>query len=483
MAFKIKDNLDLYGNQLLNFALQSDSGFPQSPQVGHIFNYTGTGVMANHAVMCVDETTKAFKALAFVDEIATNTAFTELAERVLTIEKALGEDTANVIDTWEEIQNFLKDINANDANLMTMLNSKLDKSGGTITYEGDSGVRLFSTNLSSNYLWFEGIVNGSKVNLGALGMRGYNNPAYVSPTGFVYGILHEGNYSSYALPKSGGILTSSVLEVLGINTTNNTKNAGIGWYNNGTRIGVLRLVGDMRAQIYDATFNESVDIITTGNIGKYAPIYNANGNVLIGTTEDKGAKLQVEGKVFVNRYGAENLSGGADIVLNKAGNYYVGIGSASSDKTSFAIGRLSTITDAWVNEDIVISDNGYVKVDCPLIISGAVTMSSTLSVDGNTHIKGNLIVDGEVSAGGAGQEGESGDGGAEVIDKELAKGQSSYTIPNTIGRSAVAVSLYEWNANNGSWDMCLADIAVKDATITVTFGSATSVNHKLVAVG
>ena len=109
MAFKIKDNLDLYGNHLLNFALQSDSGFPQSPQVGHMFNYTGTGVMANHAVMCVDETTKAFKARAFVDEIATNAEFVELKEKV---DLLIGDDvdTDTIIASWKEVQAFLADI-------------------------------------------------------------------------------------------------------------------------------------------------------------------------------------------------------------------------------------------------------------------------------------------------------------------------------------------------------------------------------------
>ena len=85
---------------------------------------------------------------------------------------------------------------------------------------------------------------------------------------------------------------------------------------------------------------------------------------------------------------------------------------------------------------------------------------SKTTINGDLHVTGNIIADGEVSAGGAGQEGESGDGGAEVISQQLAKGQSTYTITNTIKRSDIAVSLYEWNANNGSWDMCLADISV-----------------------
>jgi hypothetical protein len=72
-----------------------------------------------------------------------------------------------------------------------------------------------------------------------------------------------------------------------------------------------------------------------------------------------------------------------------------------------------------------------------------------------------------------------------VIDAPIPSGVTTHTIPNTIGRSAVAVSLYEANVINGQtiWSLCLADIEVTDTQITVTFGSATSVNHKLVAVG
>ena len=107
----------------------------------------------------------------------------------------------------------------------------------------------------------------------------------------------------------------------------------------------------------------------------------------------------------------------------------------------------------------------------------------TVDTSGNVHIKGDLVVDGEVSAGGAGEEGASGSGGAEVLTQTLTSGGQTYTIPNTIARTDIAVSLYEWNGTGNSWDMCLADISVKADVITVTFGSTTTVNHKLVAIG
>ena len=138
MAFPFKTGGDFYNCEAQRMRLHNLGANPTETATGLMYFNTGTSNLGKHAV--VHDGTN-FKALAFVDEIASNTAFTQLAERVLAIEKALGEDTANVIDTWEEIQNFLKDIDDNDANLMTMLNSKADKtqlegylplSGGTI---------------------------------------------------------------------------------------------------------------------------------------------------------------------------------------------------------------------------------------------------------------------------------------------------------------------------------------------------------------
>lgn len=229
------------------------------------------------------------------------------------------------------------------------------------------------------------------------------------------------------------------------------------------------------AMMYEGTVNT---LLHSGNIGEYkagglahsngtiGAIINSSGNVTIGDQDLAGTSVKLfvsgdtrfDGQTRINGsmrfYGKSGIS--SDIYLN---NQSVG-------------GLLFTYSDK--KPLLLVSSNIGIGTDNP---------QKKLHVVGDLYVEGNIIATKEVSAGGAGQEGESGDGGAEVIDKELAKGQSSYTIPNTIGRSAVAVSLYEWNANNGSWDMCLADISVKDATITVTFGSATSVNHKLVAVG
>lgn len=583
MAFPFKTGGDFYNCEALRMRLHNLGANPTETATGLMYFNTGASNLGKHAV--VHDGTN-FKALAFVDEIATNTAFTELADRVVTIEKALGEDTANVIDTWEEIQNFLKDINANDANLMTMLNSKLDKSGGTIEgtntspliintsattevglrfnmneksvawvgYTPNTGMYLYSygtgsgthklglsdagvgfldsntllhsgnyaTEIGDYYLKSSGgtIEGGSDAlkikragsylssigfynsdsKLGSLGFVWGNAPAFFHTDGNYYLLLHSGNIGDYALKTDGSNLMSG--------------DNGLRWSNDLDfdllRMG-LRTYMSSNGTSVDGVFpstNYGTVLHVGNNVPKYAfqlasPI-NADGLFYRGyfTSANKwldwkqiaftdsnvasATKLQAARTIWGQSFdGTGNVDGalymgGRDVLSKKPVALYIGYESASDDSLpTYLWGKGIHFINSGGQSRMLVTDEGNVFIGT----SNELKSGAKLQIKGDVYVDGNIIATKEVSAGGAGQEGESGDGGAEVIDKELAKGQSSYTIPNTIGRSAVAVSLYEWNANNSSWDMCLADISVKDTTITVTFGSATSVNHKLVAVG
>ena len=188
MAFPFKTGGDFYNCEAQRMRLHNLGANPTETATGLMYFNTGTSNLGKHAV--VHDGTD-FKAIAFVDEITTNTAFTELANRVLTIEKALGEDTANVIDTWEEIQNFLKDIDDNDANLMTMLNDKLSLSqGGVMTGTIKVGVYDAFGQTGGNFY---------------LGTPKYPLLLRSSGTTTINGntLLHSGNYNSYC-PKLDG---------------------------------------------------------------------------------------------------------------------------------------------------------------------------------------------------------------------------------------------------------------------------------------
>lgn len=557
MAFKIKDNLDLYGNQLLNFALQSDSGFPQSPQVGHMFNYTGAGVMANHAVMCVDETTKAFKALAFVDEIATNEAFTELAGKVEDIEKALGTDSKDVLDTWAEVQDFLKNINENDADLMTMLNSKLDTKGGemtgAITMSLDKENRTYP--IKFNDASWIGFLFQEKEEL----YWGHSATAANANL-----ILHSGNIGEHALKTdgsnkmTGGISwdnsTSSTWELIGTGNNNgirilNTTGASSAGAPSKYAVGLLVSGYYGFCLAYDVSkksmkinggsegftdwktiaFTDSTVAAANVLMSKTGVQYSYNFNtdkIFVFGNGVEGYKAYIDGSVISLRYGANNATG---FILNSSGNVTIGAEDKAGTSAKLyvdgdihlGIARLCSIGAPYSASDPVLynriaigssydgikyysgSWTGDVDKISHEFIVGGVNMSALaitnggnvgigtadpkkkLHVVGDLYVDGNIIATKEVSAGGAGQEGESGDGGAEVISQPLAKGQSTYTITNTIKRSDIAVSLYEETVINSQtiWSLCLADIEVTNTTITVTFGSATSVNHKLVAVG
>lgn len=272
MGMKLKSGADLCGFQLINFCVQGEASAPSDAALGRKYFHTNatddvaTGIsLLNRERIYLGE--GAWRATAYLDDIAAIQT---------KLDMILGDvDLDGVIENMNEVIKFLED-NKDTENLMALLNNKLDKSGGgTITYEGDSGVRLSSTNLSSNYLWFEGIVNGSKVNLGALGMKGYNNPAYVSPTGFAYGILHEDNYSKligdYYLKSSGGTISNADYAPLTIHRNKTDYDSAIKFSNvTNSVLGYIGFKGDTKVPYYSPDGTTYNTLIHSGNIGEYA---------------------------------------------------------------------------------------------------------------------------------------------------------------------------------------------------------------------
>lgn len=131
-------------------------------------------------------------------------------------------------------------------------------------------------------------------------IRSNVTPIYSNGTN-EYTMLHSGNYSSYALPLSGGTIKNNAYGALEIKRINSvTGFSAIKYTNDAGVLGYIGVGGTESDFPLQPTFYNgatSYGLIHSGNIGSYAPVYNSNGNILIGSTTDNGKKLQVEGTI------------------------------------------------------------------------------------------------------------------------------------------------------------------------------------------
>ena len=125
-------------------------------------------------------------------------------------------------------------------------------------------------------------------------------------------LIHSGNYSSYALPKSGGMIESTNTNTpLSINGGGDW--VGIGYFSNSSKLGYLGIWNDYRPIFIDASWNV-YNLIHSGNIGSYnagsadrlATFYSENINYgsyitdlrLIHTTDGNGVSNGFPGDYF-----------------------------------------------------------------------------------------------------------------------------------------------------------------------------------------
>lgn len=170
------------------------------------------------------------------------------------------------------------------------------------------------------------------------------------------------------------------------------------------------------------------------------------GNVLIGTTDDNGAKLNVGGRIEAT--GSITTKDRLEVYGSQP---YIDFhyGNSTKDYTTRLIEQTK----------------------------------GTLKLVGNIHVTGNIIADGEVSVGGRAEEGGNAGGGgaAEKITATIEVGLKFKEISHTLGDNVI-VQVYEWNANGQTWDMVLTDVETTTNLVTVRFGNETDVPHKVVII-
>lgn len=199
--------------------------------------------------------------------------------------------------------------------------------------------------------------------------------------------------------------------------------------------------------------------------GKNVLLMPSGGSVLIGTTTDNDEKLHVKGNVrateiFVGtesqRYGRFTWasSGTADLVAESGNVLRLGVGSTRSMRIE---------TDGLIN---LLTDT---------------------TITGDLHVTGNIIADGEVSAGGAGEEGDTGTGtgggDALIYSQEFTPTTTSITITHNLSATK-GVIVQVWEKNGNYWDMVLVDVEEVDTnTVTLFFGKTETTVHKVVIMG
>ena len=381
---KIKDTLDLCGWGLHNFCIQNHDDLEtlQNLGLGRKIFYTGNSNDKHHREVIYDGSTWRISAyMSDVDELrglitalenATDEEIEALKGRATTTEgnlatlrsefdalnKALNEDTAGTIDTWNEIQNFVgkydgsEDLETILSRMNAEIDTKLNKAGGTIS--GD--VQISSSTWAKQL-----ILNNSSSQ--AAGVRFHVKDAmmgiiYVNDSHKLFfhdgttanlEILHQGNFANligdtylktdgsnamtnglrlytfgsgsvnvpttdgvfiYRGPNTGGVdvsLPNDYTNVLNIGGPNSYSNLQLAWYRS---IGVVRLharVGEEKGYsawkeiIHEGNYS---DLITTLNNNLNVPSITIGG---IRLSVENGL-LKIEGSAFAT---GELAAGGA----------------------------------------------------------------------------------------------------------------------------------------------------------------------------
>lgn len=461
------------GRKILYTGTNTDRNYREMIYIGNSIG--GDGWRTTAYMSDVDELRGLITALenATDEEIeALKGRATTLEGRVDTIDNMLNvENSQTVVDTWEEVKKFLASV-SEETDLITLLNGKANAG----IENGKGYVALPYANNKQAFIFYNGGFEWSLTNEGWTG---------------TYRILHLGNYSDYALPLTGGTIRNSGAYLLEIDRTDGKP--AILFSHNGSPLGYLGYdtEGNPIAHVNSVSnillhSGNYSDLITTlngnlsvgGNVGigvdNPQNALDVNGNVDIKYMLSVGThvltpKIKSNTGIDITAYDGDASS---SIYLDKgvlraysSGKNLIDLGSSTirwkgiysgtgdfSGNVTIAndFGVLSKTTDGSVVQmvGITTSNKFYLGTDAAIqngipsflfgktidfIVGNSLVerkVAASFDADGNLHVFGNIIADGEVSAGGAGTEGNGGAGGFSLYE---SWGTSAPTEPLALG--------------------------------------------------
>ena len=304
----------------------------------------------------------------------------------------------------------------------TLANTYLPLTGGTITGGGNYPLSINTTStenilrfyVSSSqvaaFAWQSGTygvymqnaaVSGTPyVNIASDGVFKYNN---------AYPFLHSNNYSSYALPLTGGTLNGTVAEVFKINTSN--ENNLIQFQSGGSIIGDVGYVTGGYGMILRnraVTGLPFINIASDGNL-KYnnTYLYYHSGNSNSTSVAWSASSLTLNGAIS----GATNISASNGIIAggDTSGVYFGsakgGLGSSYTGGLAYVYGNNPLYFYTASTQRMIVTGEGKVGIGtptpaCALDVSGEVSASTKLTsrawfINTDTYVsRGNLITGG-----------------------------------------------------------------------------------------
>lgn len=109
---------------------------------------------------------------------------------------------------WNAVQNRPTFLSQFTDDILTGKNILL--SGCTIEAQGIADFTIYRKGSDISAIHFYNTQNGQKVDVGYLGATANRKPVYIDSGGANYDLLHSNNYSSYALPLSGGTVNGNL---------------------------------------------------------------------------------------------------------------------------------------------------------------------------------------------------------------------------------------------------------------------------------
>lgn len=204
-------------------------------------------------------------------------------------------------------------------------------------------------------------------------------------------------------------------------------------------------------------------------------LINSSGNVLIGTPEDNGAKLQVSGDITAD------IMRGKGIELSYSTSYIdFHYGNDTGDYTTRLIeytkGILDIVGGASVHNDLAVFGKsalmGNVGIGLP-------------NPEHKLHVGGDIVANGTIACKGIAAEGS--EVGMGTVDKKVlsipsSTTQQTFSLTHGLNTREITVCIYE--VTSTGTNMILTDVEITgDNTISVSFGNPPTDNHMVVVMG